>query len=266
MQCNHFTPPFHPWQKSIHHVDVPVRRIVNCSMEADLVDDHVCKDPVDRPRQQNVLCCLKVAKQIAQHLQTTDTIWYNLIECDRMINNYQICWEASMSPCPRLLKQNSMNVLQSVSDYTTRLEPIRIALVALAAASSASVAERCLSCLQPQVISLLKGWLWLKLGAKSMCLDLWYQSSQDSSLHIVISDHLIKESYKTPHSTGSLSNFHKNQEFRRCWGQLQKRKFYRTRRHQQALQAAARGRGVSSKTIQLVQEDCLADQACLHEG
>ena len=32
-----------------------------------------------------------------------------------------------------------------------------------------------------------------------MCLDLWYQSSQDSSLHIVISDHLIKESYKTPH-------------------------------------------------------------------
>lgn len=41
---------------------------------ADLVDDHVCKDPVDRPWQQNVLGCSKVAKQITQHLQTTNTI------------------------------------------------------------------------------------------------------------------------------------------------------------------------------------------------
>lgn len=109
-------------------------------------------------------------------------------------------------PCHRFFKQNSMNVLQSVSDYTTCLEPVRIALAALAAASSASVAERCFSCLQPQVVSLLKGWLWLKLGAKSMCLDLWSQLSQDSSFHIVISDRLIKEGY----ITGSSSNFQKS--------------------------------------------------------
>lgn len=126
-----------------------------------------------------------------------------------MIEWYEICWEASIYVTHATDFSNKtvcMNVLQSVSDYTTCLEPIRIALAALAAASSASVAERCFSCLQPQVISLLKGWLWLKLGAKSMGLDLWSQFSQDCSFHIVISDRLIKEGY----ITGSSSNLQKS--------------------------------------------------------
>ena len=132
---------------------------------ADLVDDHVCKDPVDRPWQQKRPWLLKssqtnnaTSSNNKYNLIGSDRIWKkcDIIECHRMIwifleKPLYIC-----HPCHRFFKQNSMNVLQSVSDYTTCLEPIRIALAALAAASSASVAERCFSCLQPQVISPVK--------------------------------------------------------------------------------------------------------------